>query len=194
MEKVLASKSEIRTLCELTHSYEYYGRKLSKTFVLNKIARLTGKDKKWNVKKKKFERGLYEYLLNNVDIILGAIFKSIRIEGKVIDDPKFFPNSKRCWTIVGSGCAFVSIKNIGRFEKAKAIYEAKDNVIPKIMKKVLVRIPLKVRKDLERKGCPLEALFMQDEIIQVCYMNLICDYMKKVCGENFNGYVDSRLD
>lgn len=194
MEKVLASKAEIRTLCELTHSYEYYGRKLSKTFVLNKIARLTGNDKKWNVKKKQFERGLYEYLLNNVDNIVRAIYKSIGIEGKVIDDPKIFPNSKRCWTIVGFGCAFVTIKNIGRFENAKAIDEVKYNVIPKIMKEALVRVPLKIRKDLKRKGCPLEALFMQDENIQLCYMNLICDYMKQVCGKNFNGYVYSRLD
>lgn len=194
MKTEYATKAEINKLCELTHDLNYLGRKLSRTWVLNKINRLSGKDLAYEARKKKMAKGLYEHLMKNIDRVVEKVYESIGIESTVVEDPKYFVDSKKSWTMIGYGCGIATIKNYKTYENTKAIYDIKFDVLDKFYKKVYVRIPLKIRRSLEGVGCPLESIMNFDINIQTTCMNLVCEYMKEVSGKNFKGYVVSRLD
>lgn len=194
MKTEYATKREISKLCELTHDLTYLGRKLSRTWVLNKINRISGNDLTYEARKKKMAKGLYEYLMNNIDKVVESIYESIGIKSTIVDDPEYFGDTKKSWTMIGRGCGIVTIKNYKTYENAKAVYSVSLDVLEKFYKKVFVRIPLKTRRSLTKIGCPLEAIMNQDIDIQTTCMNLVCDYMRQVSGKNFKGYVESRLD
>lgn len=194
MKTEYATKKEINKLCELTHDLNYLGRKLSRTWVLNKINRISGNDLVYEARKKKMAKGLYEYLMKNIDKVVESVYESIGIESTIVDDPKFFVDSKKSWTMIGYGCGIVTIKNYKTYKNAKAIYAVKFDVLEKFYKKVSTRIQLKTRRSLANVGCPLEAIMNLDINIQTTCMNLVCDYMREVSGKNFKGYVESRLD
>lgn len=134
---------------------------------------------------------LIQYLNSNISKIVEAANDSLKIESVIENDPMYMKEKKR-YAFVGFGCAFVWIEFDKRSKKAKEIYQIARQIRYDYSVTFEKQFDKKVVEYYKNIGCPLQALFQQDENIQNAYFWLITEFMKYKGVKN--AYVMSRLD
>lgn len=141
--------------------------------------------------KKNLQEELSLYIIENMDKIVEAAKESLRIESVIENDPMYMKEEKR-YAFVGIGCAFVWIEFDKRSKKAKEIYEISRSLKFEISTLFENQFDKKTIEYYRRIGCPLRALFQQDEGIQNTYFWVVAEFMiKNGCKK---AMVNSRLD
>lgn len=189
-----ATKKQLWALYCLTKK-DYRNSGLSKEEASNLLSELIGDKETKKDKPVKAQISLKEeliqYLNSNISKIVEAANDSLKIESVIENDPMYMKEKKR-YAFVGFGCAFVWIEFDKRSKKAKEIYQ--------IARQIRYDYSVTFEKQFDKKvveyynniGCPLQALFQQDENIQNAYFWLITEFMKYKGVKN--AYVMSRLD
>lgn len=113
---------------------------------------------------------LEEYMVDHFEEIWRACTESMGIKSIVEEDKSNGQNRKR-FAMIGVGCSISYFKYRKNNKKAKEIAETGKKLIRgKIEDMFIARFTKDERKYYERIGCPLEAIFSQDENIQSqCY-------------------------
>lgn len=135
---------------------------------------------------------LIQYLNANVSKIVEAAKESLQIESVVMNDTRFVKDDGKRYAFVGFGCAFVWIEFDKRSKKAKEIYEVARQIRYEYSATFEKQFDKEVVEYYNNIGCPLKALFQQDENIQNAYFWLVTEFMKYKGVKN--AYVMSRLD
>lgn len=135
---------------------------------------------------------LIQYLNSNISKIVEAANDSLKIESIVMNDTRFMKDNGKRYAFVGFGCAFVWIEFDKRSKKAKEIYEVARQIRCGYSATFEKQFDKKVVEYYKNIGCPLQALFQQDENIQNAYFWLVTEFMKYKGVKN--AYVMSRLD
>lgn len=190
-----ATKKQLWALYCLTKK-DYRNSGLSKEEASNLLSELIGDKETKKDKPVKAQISLKEeliqYLNSNISKIVEAANDSLKIESVVMNDTRFMKDNGKRYAFVGFGCAFVWIEFDKRSKKAKEIYQ--------IARQIRYDYSVTFEKQFDKKvveyynniGCPLQALFQQDENIQNAYFWLITEFMKYKGVKN--AYVMSRLD
>ena len=109
---------------------------------------------------------LEEYMVDHFEEIWRACTESMGIKSIVEEDKSNGQNRKR-FAMIGVGCSISYFKYRKNNKKAKEIAETGKKLIRgKIEDMFVARFTKDERKYYERIGCPLEAIFSQDENIQ----------------------------
>lgn len=189
-----ATKKQLWALYCLTKK-DYRNSGLSKEEASNLLSELIGDKETKKDKPVKAQISLKEeliqYLNSNISKIVEAANDSLKIESVIENDPMYMKEKKR-YAFVGFGCAFVWIEFDKRSKKAKEIYQIARQIRYDYSATFEKQFDKKVVEYYKNIGCPLQALFQQDENIQNAYFWLITEFMKYKGVKN--AYVMSRLD
>lgn len=189
-----ATKKQLWALYCLTKK-DYRNSGLSKEEASNLLSELIGDKETKKDKPVKAQISLKEeliqYLNSNISKIVEAANDSLKIESVIENDPMYMKEKKR-YAFVGFGCAFVWIEFDKRSKKAKEIYQIARQIRYDYSATFEKQFDKKVVEYYKNIGCPLQALFQQDENIQNAYFWLITEFMKHKGVKN--AYVMSRLD
>lgn len=175
---------------------DYRNVDISKEEASKLLAELNEKrDKKINKPVKaqiSLKEELIQYLNSNISKIVEAAKDSLKIESVVMNDTRFVKDDGKRYAFVGFGCAFVWIEFDKRSKKAKEIYEIARQIRYGYAATFEKQFDKEVVEYYKNIGCPLQALFQQDENIQNAYFWIITEFMKYKGVKN--AYVMSRLD
>lgn len=189
-----ATKKQLWALYCLTKK-DYRNSGLSKEEASNLLSELIGDKETKKDKPVKAQISLKEeliqYLNSNISKIVEAANDSLKIESVIENDPMYMKEKKR-YAFVGFGCAFVWIEFDKRSKKAKEIYQIARQIRYDYSATFEKQFDKKVVEYYKNIGCPLQALFQQDENIQNAYFWLVTEFMKYKGVKN--AYVMSRLD
>ncbi len=149
--------------------------------------------KKGNVKAKEstLSSKLEKYMTDHFEEIWKACGESLKIKSIVEEDKPNDPNRKR-YAMIGFGCSISFFRYRKNNKKAEEIAEAGNKLIyGKIEDMFVARFTKDEQKYYERIGCPLRAIFSQDENIQSK-----CHYMvvKFAETQGVNMDYETRLD
>lgn len=190
-----ATKKQLWALYCLTKK-DYRNSGLTKEEASNLLSELIGdKETKENKPVKaqiSLKDELIQYLNSNISKIVEAAKESLKIESVVMNDTRFVKDDGKRYAFVGFGCAFVWIEFDKRSKKAKEIYQIARQIRYDYSTTFEKQFDKKVVEYYNNIGCPLKALFQQDENIQNAYFWLITEFMKYKGVKN--AYVMSRLD
>lgn len=132
------------------------------------------------------------YMKEQMPKIVEAAKESMQIKSVVKNDTNFVKDDGKRYLFVGFGCAFVWIEYDKRNKKAKEIYEYGNTLQGSFTSLFESYFDKETLEYYNKMGCPLGALFRQDEGIQNAYYHFVAEFMK------MNGckraYVMSRLD
>lgn len=189
-----ATKKQLWALYCLTKK-DYRNSGLSKEEASNLLSELIGDKETKKDKPVKAQISLkdelIQYLNSNISKIVEAANDSLKIESVIENDPMYMKEKKR-YAFVGFGCAFVWIEFDKRSKKAKEIYQIARQIRYDYSATFEKQFDKKVVEYYKNIGCPLQALFQQDENIQNAYFWLVTEFMKYKGVKN--AYVMSRLD
>lgn len=138
------------------------------------------------------------YIKEAMPSIVQRARRSLNLESEVVEDTTMMrgtgPNgTAKRYTFIGFGCAFVWIEYDKRSKKAKAIYEiALKSHLRECYDMFATYFSKMEMRSLSDKGCPLSALWAQDEGMQLAYYNTVARYMESQGVKNT--WVRSRLD
>lgn len=190
-----ATKKQLWALYCITKK-DYRNSGLTKEEASNLLSELIGdKETKENKPVKaqiSLKDELIQYLNANVSKIVEAAKESLQIESVVMNDTRFVKDDGKRYAFVGFGCAFVWIEFDKRSKKAKEIYEVARQIRYEYSATFEKQFDKEVVEYYNNIGCPLKALFQQDENIQNAYFWLVTEFMKYKGVKN--AYVMSRLD
>lgn len=190
-----ATKKQLWALYCLTKK-DYRNSGLSKEEASNLLSELIGdKETKTNKPVKaqiSLKDELIQYLNSNISKIVEAAKDSLKIESIVMNDTRYMKDNGKRYAFVGFGCAFVWIEFDKRSKKAKEIYQIARQIRYDYSATFEKQFDKKVVEYYKNIGCPLQALFQQDENIQNAYFWLVTEFMKYKGVKN--AYVMSRLD
>lgn len=190
-----ATKKQLWALYCLTKK-DYRNSGLSKEEASNLLSELIGdKETKTNKPVKaqiSLKDELIQYLNSNISKIVEAAKDSLKIESIVMNDTRYMKDNGKRYAFVGFGCAFVWIEFDKRSKKAKEIYQIARQIRYDYSTTFEKQFDKKVVEYYKNIGCPLQALFQQDENIQNAYFWLVTEFMKYKGVKN--AYVMSRLD
>lgn len=190
-----ATKKQLWALYCLTKK-DYRNSGLSKEEASNLLSELIGDKETKKDKPVKAQISLKEeliqYLNSNISKIVEAAKDSLKIESVVMNDTRFVKDDGKRYAFVGFGCAFVWIEFDKRSKKAKEIYEIARQIRYGYAATFEKQFDKEVVEYYKNIGCPLQALFQQDENIQNAYFWIITEFMKYKGVKN--AYVMSRLD
>lgn len=190
-----ATKRQTWALYCLTHK-DYRSENLSAEQASNLIKELMEK-KNIQPKAKKADKSiedrLYEYL--TTDDIFNECCGSLKYQSILEDDPAYLaPGEKQHqYAFIGVGCGITWLNIDKRSPKSIQLNEIKGEVLKRVRKNFIDRFSKEEQKYYESIGCPLEAIFCQDQHIQsVLYSNIV-DFAKNELGIKNISYT-SRLD
>ena len=134
---------------------------------------------------------LEKYMVDHFEEIWQACGESLKVKSIVEEDKPNDPNRKR-YAMIGFGCSISFFRYRKNNKKAKEIAEAGRKLIyGKIEDMFVARFTKDEQKYYEKIGCPLRAIFSQDENIQSK-----CHYMvvKFAETQGVNMDYETRLD
>lgn len=109
---------------------------------------------------------LEKYMVDHFEEIWKACGESMKFKAVVEEDKPNDPDRKR-YAMIGFGCSISSFKYRKNNKKAQEIAEAGRKLIyGKIEDMFVARFTKEEQKYYEKIGCPLRAIFSQDENIQ----------------------------
>lgn len=122
---------------------------------------------------------LEKYMVDHFEEIWKACGESLKIKSVVEEDKPNDPNRKR-YAMIGFGCSVSFFRYRKNNKKAKEIAEAGNKLIyGKIEDMFIARFTKDEQKYYERIGCPLRAIFSQDENIQRKCHYLVTKFAKE---------------
>lgn len=134
---------------------------------------------------------LEKYMTDHFEEIWKACGESLKIKSIVEEDKPDDPNRKR-YAMIGFGCSISFFRYRKNNKKAEEIAEAGNKLIyGKIEDMFVARFTKDEQKYYERIGCPLRAIFSQDENIQSTCYYLVTKFAKE---QGVNMDYETRLD
>ena len=122
---------------------------------------------------------LEKYMTDHFEEIWKACGESLKIKSVVEEDKPNDPNRKR-YAMIGFGCSISFFRYRKNNKKAKEIAEAGRKLIyGKIEDMFVARFTKEEQKYYENIGCPLRAIFSQDENIQSTCHYLVTKFAKE---------------
>lgn len=132
---------------------------------------------------------LLDYLKEHFDDMFGEAIKSLSLKSVVIEDKSKDPQK---WAFVGFGCGITYFTYRKNNKKAEEINKAANQYhYNEIEKMFLKKFTAKEIKYYEKIGCPLGAIWGQDQNMQLAYYHTVRDFAKSK-GIEMN--IVSRLD
>lgn len=176
MENSKATSRQLWALYCITKK-DYRNKNLSKEEAAKLISELGDKNyvKKTKVKKTLSEE-LLDYLYENFNKIFSSAVESLNYKSIVQADPKF-SNDNRKFAFIGVGCGITypiyrkNNKKLQEIDEAAHKYR-RDEILDMFMSKF-------TKKDVEHYeniGCPLQAIWTQDQGMQLSYWNMVKDF------------------
>lgn len=176
MENSKATSRQLWALYCITKK-DYRNENLSKEEAAKLISELGDKNyiKKIKVKKTLSEE-LLDYLYENFNKIFSSAVESLNYKSVVQADPKF-SNDTRKFAFIGTGCGITypvyrkNNKKLQEIDKAAHKYR-RDEIFDMFMSK----FTKKEVEHYENIGCPLQAIWTQDQGMQLSYWNMVKDF------------------
>lgn len=116
-------------------------------------------------------KGLKQYMMDNIDYLVSRLQAQMGIVGVIEDDTGSMGNKK--WIVRGGGCGFAWAVFDKRSKLGKQIEEEARKIKDEVDKEVIKRgFTLQQVKEYN-----LRAHVFQNEMYNLAYWNLVCDYM-----------------
>lgn len=148
--------------------------------------------KKKSVVKKSISDELLDYLKEHFDEMFTNATKSLSLKSVVEDDNHVPEEKKKRYAFVGFGCGITYLHYRKNNKHAEEIEKSARNFRwNEIEKMFLNKFTNKERKYYENIGCPLEAIWSQDQNMQLSYYQLVRDFAKT---KGIEMKIISRLD
>ena len=133
---------------------------------------------KKNKVKKTLSEELLDYLYENFNKIFSSAVESLDYKSVVQADPKF-SNDTRKFAFIGVGCGItypVYRKNNKKLQEiAEAAYKYRRG---EILDMFMSKFTKKEIKHYENIGCPLQAIWSQDQGMQLSYWEMVQSFAK----------------
>ena len=141
---------------------------------------------------KTLSQELLDYLKEHFDEMFAEAVKSLSVKSILEDDDHVPENKKRRWAMVGVGCGITYFKYRKNNKRAEEINKAQSKFrFGEIKKMFLKKFTAAERKYYENIGCPLEAIWQQDQNMQLSYFYTVSEFAK---SKGIEMKVISRLD
>ena len=141
---------------------------------------------------KTLSQELLDYLKEHFDEMFAEAVKSLSVKSILEDDDHVPENKKRRWAMVGVGCGITYFKYRKNNKRAEEINKAQSKFrFGEIEKMYLSKFTAKERNDYKNIGCPLEAIWIQDQNMQLSYFYTVSESAK---SKGIEMKVISRLD
>lgn len=135
---------------------------------------------------------LLDYLKEHFDEMFGKAVESLSLKSIVEDDDHVPEDKKKRYAFVGFGCGITYFTYRKNNKKAEEINKAANQYhYNEIEKMFLKKFTAKEIKYYEKIGCPLGAIWGQDQNMQLAYYHTVRDFAKSK-GIEMN--IVSRLD
>lgn len=141
---------------------------------------------------KTLSQELLDYLKEHFDEMFAEAVKSLSVKSILVDDDHVPENKKRRWAMVGVGCGITYFKYRKNNKRAEEINKAQSKFrFGEIEKMFLKKFTAAERKYYENIGCPLDAIWYQDQNMQLSYFYTVSEFAK---SKGIEMKVISRLD
>ena len=173
MENSKATSRQLWALYCITKK-DYRNENLSKEEAAKLISELGDKNYVKKAKAKKtLSEELLDYLHENFNKIFSSAIESLNYKSVVQADPKF-SNDTRKFAFIGVGCGItypVYRKNNKKLQEiAEAAYKYRRG---EILDMFMSKFTKKEIKHYENIGCPLQAIWSQDQGMQLSYWEMV---------------------
>ena len=173
---------------------DYRNEILSKEEAAKLIKELGNPDykKKSNKSNKSLSSELLDYLKEHFDEIFAGAVKSLSVKSILEDDDHVPEDKKKRYAFVGFGCAITYFNYRKNNKRAEEIDKAQSKFqFGEIEKMFLRKFTTKERNYYKKIGCPLEAIWAQDQNMQLAYYHAVRDFAK---SKGIEMEIVSRLD
>ena len=141
---------------------------------------------------KTLSQELLDYLKEHFDEMFAEAVKSLSVKSILEDDDHVPENKKRRWAMVGVGCGITYFTYRKTNKRAEEINKAQSKFrFGEIEKMFLSKFTAKERNYYKNIGCPLEAIWIQDQNMQLSYFYTVSEFAK---SKGIEMKVISRLD
>lgn len=141
--------------------------------------------------RKSLSEELLDYLKEHFDEIYEEAAKSLKLKSIVTEDKPKEQNPKS-YAFIGFGCAITYFKYRKNNKRAEEINKAQSKFrFGEIEKMFLSKFTAKERNYYKNIGCPLEAIWTQDQNMQLSYYYTVREFAK---SKGIEMKVVSRLD
>ena len=174
MENSKATPRQLWALYCITKK-DYRNSNLTKEEAAKLISELGSPNYK-KVKKKTLSEELLDYLTENFDKIFSSAIESLNYRSVVESDP-MFSNDQRKYVFIGVGCGITYPVYRKNNKKLKEIDEAAHKYRWNEIKKMFMsKFSNKDIEYYENIGSPLEAIWSQDQRMQLSYWEMVKDF------------------
>lgn len=173
---------------------DYRNEILSKEEAAKLIKELGNPDykKKSNKSNKSLSDELFDYLKEHFDEMFAGAVKSLSLKSVVEDDDHIPADKKKRFAMIGFGCGITYLDYRKNNKKAEEIDRAARKYrYDNIEKMFLNKFTKKEHNYYNNIGCPLEAIWAQDQNMQLSYYYKVQDFAK---SKGIEMKVVSRLD
>ena len=135
---------------------------------------------------------LLDYLKEHFDEMFAGAVKSLSVKSILEDDDHVPADKKKRYAFIGFGCAITYSKYRKNNKRADEINKAQSKFrFGEIEKMFLSKFTIKERNYYKKIGCPLEAIWAQDQNMQLSYYYTVREFAK---SKGIEMEVVSRLD
>lgn len=125
-------------------------------------------------KAKSIDKELLDYLKANINELYNDCLQELGYETKVS-----LSCSKKPYTFIGTGCGITWLKYRKNNKRAEAINEAARKYrLQEVEQMLIKKLPKKIYKELNAKGCPFEAIWAQMQRLQTAYWYMVAQFAK----------------
>ena len=141
---------------------------------------------------KTLSQELLDYLKEHFDEIFAEAVKSLSVKSILEDDDHVPADKKKRYAFIGFGCGITYFKYRKNNKRAEEINKAQSKFrFGEIEKMFLSKFTAKERNYYKNIGCPLEAIWIQDQNMQLSYYYTVSEFAK---SKGIEMKVISRLD
>lgn len=141
---------------------------------------------------KTLSQELLDYLKEHFDDMFAEAVKSLSVKSILEDDDHVPADKKKRYAFIGFGCGITYFKYRKNNKRAEEINKAQSKFrFGEIEKMFLSKFTAKERNYYKNIGCPLEAIWIQDQNMQLSYFYTVSEFAK---SKGIEMKVISRLD
>lgn len=141
---------------------------------------------------KTLSQELLDYLKEHFDEMFAEAVKSLSVKSILEDDDHVPADKKKRYAFIGFGCGITYFKYRKNNKRAEEINKAQSKFrFGEIEKMFLSKFTAKERNYYKNIGCPLEAIWQQDQNMQLSYFYTVSEFAK---SKGIEMKVISRLD
>ena len=141
---------------------------------------------------KTLSQELLDYLKEHFDEMFAEAVKSLSVKSILEDDDHVPADKKKRYAFIGFGCGITYFKYRKNNKRAEEINKAQSKFrFGEIEKMFLSKFTAKERNYYKNIGCPVEAIWIQDQNMQLSYYYTVSEFAK---SKGIEMKVISRLD